>query len=246
MVVDVKNVSISYLVGDYKDIGFKEYIVQCLKGTYSVQKFRAVNNVSFQLESGDFLGIIGTNGAGKSTLLKAVSGVMRPQEGSIKVKGQVAALLELGTGFDGELTIRENIYLRGALLGYTEKFMNEKYPEIVEFAELKDFQDRKFRQLSSGMKSRIAFSIASLVDPDVLILDEVLSVGDAAFRAKSEKKMLDIIHNGVTTLFVSHSSAQIRRLCNKALWLNKGEQMAFGDAKPVCDEYDRFLKSCSK
>lgn len=243
MVVDVKDVSIRYLLGDFKDIGFKEYLVQKLTGTYSVQEFWAVNNVTFSLEQGDFLGIIGTNGAGKSTLLKAVSGVMKPQKGSIKTDGQIAALLELGTGFDGDLTIKENVYFRGALLGYTEKYMDEKYPEIIEFSELKDFEDRKFRQLSSGMKSRIAFSIASMVDPDILILDEVLAVGDGAFRQKSEKRMMDIINNGVTTIYVSHSTAQVKKLCNKVLWLDKGKQIAFGDAKPICDEYEKFLKS---
>ncbi|MBQ8569481.1 MAG: ABC transporter ATP-binding protein [Oscillospiraceae bacterium] len=243
MVVDVKNVSVKYLVGDFKDIGIKEYLIQKLTGKYEVKDFWAVNNVSFTLDKGDFLGIIGTNGAGKSTLLKAISGVLRPQKGSLVTKGQISALLELGTGFDGDLTIKENIFFRGALLGYTEKFMIEKYPEIIEFAELEEFEDRKFRQLSSGMKSRIAFSIASLVEPDILILDEVLAVGDGAFRAKSEKKMLDIINNGVTTLFVSHSTAQVRKLCNKVLWLNKGEQVAFGDTKTVCDEYEKYLKS---
>lgn len=246
MVVDVQNVSIRYLLGDFKDIGIKEYIVQKFTGTYEVQEFWAVKNVSFSLDKGDFLGIIGTNGAGKSTLLKAVSGIMRPQKGRIVTNGQIAALLELGTGFDGDLTIKENIYFRGALLGYTEKFMNEKYPEIIEFSELSEFENRKFRQLSSGMRSRLAFSIASLVDPDILILDEVLAVGDGAFRAKSEKKMLEIINNGVTTLFVSHSTAQMRKLCNKVLWLNNGEQMAFGDAKTVCNEYDSFLKAKAK
>lgn len=246
MVVDVQNVSIRYLLGDFKDIGIKEYLVQKLTGTYEVQEFWAVKNVSFSLDKGDFLGIIGTNGAGKSTLLKAVSGIMRPQKGKIVTNGQIAALLELGTGFDGDLTIKENIYFRGALLGYTEKFMNEKYPEIIEFSELSEFENRKFRQLSSGMRSRLAFSIASLVDPDILILDEVLAVGDGAFRAKSEKKMLEIINNGVTTLFVSHSTAQMRKLCNKVLWLNNGEQMAFGDAKAVCNEYDSFLKAKAK
>lgn len=245
MVVDVQNVSIRYLLGDFKDIGIKEYLVQKLTGTYEVQEFWAVNNVSFSLEKGDFLGIIGTNGAGKSTLLKAVSGIMRPQKGKIVTNGQISALLELGTGFDGDLTIKENIYFRGALLGYTEKFMNEKYPEIIEFSELQEFENRKFRQLSSGMRSRLAFSIASLIDPDILILDEVLAVGDGAFRAKSEKKMMDIIQNGVTTLFVSHSTSQMRKLCNKVLWLDKGEQIAFGDTKAVCDEYDKFLKSKS-
>lgn len=245
MVVDVQNVSVKYLMGDFKDIGLKEYIIQKVTGTYNVHDFFAVKNVSFQLEKGDFLGICGTNGAGKSTLLKAVSGVLKPQTGKITTNGQVAALLELGTGFDGDLTIKENIYFRGALLGYTEEFMDEKYAEILDFSELQEFENYKFRQLSSGMKSRVAFSIASMIDPDILILDEVLAVGDGSFRAKSEKKMMNIIKNGVTTLFVGHSPAQMRRLCNKVLWLDKGKQMAFGDAKPILADYEKFLKAKS-
>lgn len=243
MVVNVKNASVKYLVGDFKDIGLKEYLVQKVKGQHEVKEFWALNNISFKLDHGDFLGIVGANGAGKSTLLKTISGVMRPQKGIVRTRGQIAALLELGTGFVGDLTIKENTYLRGALLGYTEKFMVEKYEEIISFAELKEFEDRKFRQLSSGMKARLAFSIASLVNPDILILDEVLSVGDGAFRQKSENKMMEILQSGVTTLFVSHSTAQIRRLCNKVLWLDKGNQIAFGETKEICDKYEEFLKT---
>lgn len=188
------------------------------------------------------LGIIGTNGAGKSTLLKAISGIMEPTEGWVKREGNIAALLELASGFDGDLTVRENTYLRGAMLGYTRKFMNEMYDQIIEFAELKDFQDRPFKQLSSGMKSRLAFSIASLVQPDILILDEVLSVGDGAFRKKSEAKMHEIIHSGATTILVSHSLAQVRSMCNKILWLHKGQQIDFGDdVQTICNRYQDFL-----
>ena len=189
------------------------------------------------------LGIIGGNGAGKSTLLKVVSGIMKPQAGKCIVQGSIAALLELASGFDGDLTVKENTFLRGAMLGYTKAFMNEKYQEIIDFAELNEFQDRPFRQLSSGMKSRLAFSIASMVKPDILILDEVLSVGDGAFRIKSEKKMQSIISSGTTTLFVSHSLEQIRRLCNKVLWIEKGKQIAFGETKNICDEYSKSIKS---
>ena len=167
---------------------------------------------------------------------------MKPKEGKCIVKGNIAALLELASGFDGDLTVRENTFLRGAMLGYTKSFMNEKYHEIIDFAELNEFQDRPFRQLSSGMKSRLAFSIASMVKPDILILDEVLSVGDGAFRIKSEKKMQSIISGGTTTLFVSHSLEQIRRLCNKVLWIEKGKQIAFGETKNVCDEYAKSIK----
>ena len=182
-----------------------------------------------------------TGGAGKSTLLKAVAGIMRPMRGRLDVRGSVAALLELGSGFDGELSVVENTFLRGALLGYTRNFMNEKFEEIIAFAELEEFKNRPFRQLSSGMKSRLAFSIACLVRPDILILDEVLSVGDGAFKKKSEAKMREVIDNGATTLFVSHSLGQTKLLCNKALWLEKGRQMAFGDVHEVCGLYEEFL-----
>jgi len=166
---------------------------------------------------------------------------MQPTKGSLSVVGNIAALLELGTGFDGEMTVKENTFLRGALMGYTRDFMKETYPEIIAFAELEEFQDRPFRQLSSGMKSRLAFSIACLVKPDTLILDEVLSVGDGAFRQKSEERMKSVIAGGATTLFVSHSLPQIRLLCNKILWLNKGKQMAFGETNQVLNEYEKFI-----
>lgn len=242
MAVELKDVAIRYIVGDVRHIGFKDYVIQKLKGQYKVKEFWAVDGVSFKLEKGDFLGIIGKNGAGKSTLLKAVSGIIRPTRGSLKVQGSIAALLELGSGFDGEMTVKENTFLRGALLGHTREFMNEMYEEIINFAELKEFQDRPFRQLSSGMKSRLAFSIACLVQPDILILDEVLSVGDGSFKKKSEAKMREVIGQGAATLFVSHSLEQTKKLCNKVLWLDKGRQMAFGDAKEVCAMYEAFLK----
>lgn len=240
-VLEVKNVSIRYMTGDFKDIGLKEFVMRKLKGDYHVQEFWADRDITFSLEKGDMLGIIGTNGAGKSTLLKAVSGIMEPTCGHVKRQGNVAALLELASGFDGELTVRENAYLRGAMLGYTRKFMDETYDSIIEFAELKDFQDRRFKQLSSGMKSRLAFSIASLVQPDILILDEVLSVGDGAFRKKSETKMREIIEGGATTILVSHSVQQVEKLCNKVLWLDKGRQIAFGDAQILCRLYQQYL-----
>lgn len=242
-VIDVKNVSIEYITGDLRNIGLKDYVVQKLKGNYKVKKFVAVNNVSFSLKQGDMLGIIGTNGAGKSTLLKAVTQIMIPSSGTVTVNGKIAALLELSSGFDADLNLKENAYLRGAMLGYTREFMDKKYPEILEFSGLKEFEDRPFKQLSSGMKSRIAFSIASMVEPEILILDEVLSVGDGAFRDKSEAKMREIIKNGKATILVSHSIAQVRRMCNKVLWLDHGKQIEFGDTKPVCDKYEEFLKS---
>lgn len=235
-------VSIRYMTGDFKDIGLKEYVVRRLQGKYHVTEFWADWDVSFWLERGDMLGIIGTNGAGKSTLLKAVSGIMVPTRGHMEINGTVAALLELASGFDPDLTVRENTYLRGAMLGYTRKFMDEMYDSIIDFAELQDFQERPFKQLSSGMKSRLAFSIACLVNPDILILDEVLSVGDGAFRKKSGNKMKQILSSGVTGILVSHSVEQVREMCNKILWLDHGKQVYFGDeTETICNAYEEFL-----
>lgn len=241
-VLDVNDVSIRYITGDFKDIGLKEYVLRKLTGNYHVKEFWADRHLTFSLNKGDMLGIIGTNGAGKSTLLKVVSGIMEPTEGHVHHEGNISALLELYSGFDQDLTVKENAYLRGAMLGYTRKFMNETYEEIIQFAELKEFENHAFKQLSSGMKSRLAFSIASMVQPDILILDEVLAVGDGSFRTKSEKKMNEIIHSGATTVLVSHSLEQVRDLCTKILWLNHGEQIAFGDdVQGLCDRYARFL-----
>lgn len=241
MIIEANNITVEYLIGNIKNIGLKEYIINKIQGKYVVKKFNALQNVSFSIERGDMLGIVGTNGAGKSTLLKVISGILLPSEGTMKVSGNIAALLELASGFDGDLTVRENTYLRGALLGYTRKFMNDNYGKIIDFAELEDFQDVPFKHLSSGMKSRLAFSIACLVNPDILILDEVLSVGDGRFRDKSEKKMKEIMKNGTTTILVSHSLSQIQRTCNKVLWLDKGKVKDFGDVNKVCEEYKRFI-----
>lgn len=239
-----EHVSIRYITGDYKDIGLKEYIVRRLQGNYKVTEFWADRDISFELNKGDMLGMIGTNGAGKSTLLKAVSGIMVPTEGHMVINGTIAALLELGSGFDGDLTVRENTYLRGAMLGYTRDFMNRQYDSIIQFAELEDFQERPFKQLSSGMQSRLAFSIACLVSPDIIILDEVLSVGDGAFRQKSGDKMREILDSGVTGILVSHSVEQIKELCNKVLWLDHGKQVVFtDDVEGVCDAYETFLQT---
>ena len=242
-ILEVNNVSIRYMTGDFKEIGLKEYVMRKLTRNYKVVEFWADRDITFSLEEGDMLGIIGTNGAGKSTLLKVISGIMEPTKGWVKRQGNIAALLELASGFDGDLTVRENTYLRGAMLGYTRKFMDDTYEQIIDFAELKEFEDRPFKQLSSGMKSRLAFSIASLVKPDILILDEVLSVGDGAFRKKSEAKMREIITGGATTILVSHSIQQVRSMCSKILWLHKGRQIEFGDdVQAICDRYQGFLE----
>ena len=241
-IIQATGISIRYITGDFKDIGLKEYVMRRLKRNYHVTEFWADRDITFSLEKGDMLGIIGSNGAGKSTLLKAVSGIMIPTKGHMEINGTIAALLELGSGFDGDLTVRENTYLRGAMLGYTRKFMDEMYDSIIEFAELQDFQDRPFKQLSSGMKSRLAFSIACLVNPDILILDEVLSVGDGAFRKKSGDKMRQILSGGVTGILVSHSVDQVREMCNKILWLDHGKQVYFGnETETLCNAYEEFL-----
>lgn len=246
LMLSCKNVSIRYRVGDFQNIGLKEWAMRRLTGEYRVVDFWADKDVSFDLYEGDMLGIIGTNGAGKSTLLKAVTGIMEPTKGRVIRNGKVSALLELASGFDGDLTVKENAYLRGAMLGYTRKFMNETYPYIIDFSELTEFEDRPFKQLSSGMKSRLAFAIASLVKPEILILDEVLAVGDGAFRKKSEAKMREIIQGGATTILVSHSVTQVRTTCNKILWLHKGEQIAFtDDVNGACDCYEDFLNGAS-
>ena len=240
-VLKLDGVSILYKTGDFRNIGLKETLIRKLKGTYRVTEFWADRDISFSLEQGDMLGIIGVNGAGKSTLLKAIAGIMTPSLGTIERKGNVAALLELSSGFDPDLSVKQNAYLRGAMLGYTRKFMDERYQDILDFAELRDFEDRPFKQLSTGMQSRLAFSIASLVQPDILILDEVLSVGDGAFAAKSAAKMREIIGRGATTILVSHSLDQIRALCSKTLWLDHGRQIEFGEVNHVCDRYQAFL-----
>ncbi len=242
-VIECKDVSIRYKTGDIKAIGLKEYFVKKLSGNFKVTEFWADRHVTFSLEKGDMLGIVGTNGAGKSTILKAITGIMVPTEGEVVTRGNIAALLELASGFDPELTVRENTYLRGALLGYTKKFIQDRYDEIIAFAELQDFQDHMFKHLSSGMKSRLAFSIACLVEPDIVILDEVLSVGDEGFKDKSAHRIKKILANGVTGILVSHSVQQVRDLCNKVLWLDRGKQIAFGDTYTVCNAYCAYLFS---
>ena len=245
-IIDASHVYIRYLLGDFRDIGLKEWTIQKVKRERRVESRWSVEDVSFTLEKGDFLGIIGANGAGKSTILKAICGILPPAKGSIQVNGNISALLELGTGFDGDLNLIENIYMRGALLGDEKDFITERIDEIIEFAELKEFQFYKYKQLSSGMRSRLAFAIACMVDPEILILDEVLSVGDGGFRRKSEQKMMEVIQSGATTLFVSHSVAQMKRLCNKVLWLDMGKQIAFAKNKQESEKiltcYSNYMK----
>lgn len=242
-IIEVHNVSVKYIIGDFKDIGLKEFFIRKLKGQITVKEKWALRNITFNIEKGDLLGIIGSNGSGKSTILKVLAGIMPPTEGSIAINGKIAPLLELGAGFDGELTVKENVFLRGAMLGYTKKFITEQYPNIVNFAELEEYEDVAFKRLSSGMKSKLAFSLASMVRPDILVLDEVLSVGDIAFRKKSEKRMQELIHSGITTILVSHSMEQIRNLCTKVVWIEQGKMMGIGETKKLCDQYEEYMRN---
>jgi len=240
--IELIDVSVRYPAGDVHNIGIKDYVIQKIRRKYKSNDFWAVDGICFNLENGDMLGIIGKNGAGKSTLLKVIAGIKKPSSGIMKIHGSITSLLELGIGFDNDLTVKENTFLLGALFGYQRDFMNDMYDGIIEFAELSQFQNNPIRQLSSGMKSRLAFSVACLTQPDVLLLDEILAVGDTSFQSKSEGKLREIMTSGATTLFVSHSIGQIKKLCNKALWIEKGKQMAFGDVNEICDMYESFLQ----
>ena len=215
-------------------------MIEIKKVSKSFDKIAAVSDVSLSIEQGQVFGLLGTNGAGKSTLLKVIAGVFKPTEGSVTKHGKMVPLLELGAGFDQQYTGKENIYLYGAMLGYSKEFIDEKYDEIVKFSELKDFIDVPIKNYSSGMKSRLGFSIATVVSPKILILDEVLSVGDAKFRKKSEKKVLSMFDSGVTVLFVSHSLAQVQRICNKAMILEKGKLIAYGDIDTISEQYEKM------
>ena len=236
----VDNVSMKFNLSKEKVDSLKDYIIKSIKKEIKYNEFWALQNVSSTVEKGDRVGILGLNGAGKSTLLKVIAGVFKPTEGSVTKHGKMVPLLELGAGFDQQYTGKENIYLYGAMLGYSKEFIDEKYDEIVKFSELKDFIDVPIKNYSSGMKSRLGFSIATVVSPKILILDEVLSVGDAKFRKKSEKKVLSMFDSGVTVLFVSHSLAQVQRICNKAMILEKGKLIAYGDIDTISKQYEKM------
>lgn len=240
--IKVEHVGMKFNLSKEKVDSLKEYIIKSIKREIQYNEFWALKGVSFEVEKGDKVGILGLNGAGKSTLLKVIAGVFKPTEGEVTKAGRVVPLLELGAGFDPQYTGKENIYLYGAMLGYSKEFLNEKYDEIVEFSELKDFIDVPIKNYSSGMKSRLGFAIATSVTPKILILDEVLSVGDAKFRKKSEKKIMDMFDSGVTVLFVSHSLAQVKRLCNKAMILEHGKLIAYGDIDEIAPKYEEMIK----
>ncbi len=240
--IKVKNVGMRFNLSQERVDNLKEYVIKLIKRDLRYNEFWALRDVSFEVKKGERLGVLGLNGSGKSTLLKIVSGVLKPTKGTIETRGKVAPLLELGAGFSNQYTGRENIYLYGAVLGYSKEFLDEKFDEIVDFSGLGEFIDVPIKNYSSGMKSRLGFSIATVVEPDILILDEVLSVGDKKFRRKSEKKILDMFDKGVTVLFVSHSLEQVQRLCDKAIILEGGHIVAKGPVEKVARIYKNMTE----
>lgn len=239
----LKNVSMKFNLGVEKDNSLKMIFINLFTPRKKKKKdyFWALKDIDFRINKGDVVGIIGANGAGKSTLLKVVSGVYKPTTGTVEVNGKISPMIELGAGFDPELTARENIYLNGAILGYSKEFLEQKFDDIVEFSELKDFLDVPIKNFSSGMVAKLAFSISTIVDPEVLIVDEILSVGDIKFQEKSKNKMMSMIEGGTTVLYVSHSIDSIKELCSKVIWLDHGKIVKIGDTKEICDEYYKKL-----
>ena len=237
VVIDVDHVTIRFNLSSQKVDNLKEYLVKLMKHELMFQEFLAVKDVSFQVRKGEAWGLIGSNGSGKSTMLKAISGIMKPYKGPVTVNGSVAPLIELGAGFDPECTARENIFLNGCVLGHSQKFMQEHFDEIVDFAEIHQFLDSPLKNYSSGMKARLGFSVATMVKPDILIVDEILSVGDYKFKQKCMKRMDELLSGGTTLLFVSHNVDEVRELCDHALWIDKGVARMQGEANAVCDAY---------
>lgn len=238
--ISVKNVTMKFNLG-IEATSLKETFISLFDKRRRISKEKnellALNNVSFEISKGEVVGLIGSNGAGKSTLLKVVSGVMKPTKGKVRVDGVISPMIELGAGFDSELTARENIYLNGAILGYSKKFIDEKFEQIVDFSEIREFLDVPVKNFSSGMTAKLAFSIATVVDPEILIVDEILSVGDIKFQEKSKKKMMEMINGGTTVLYVSHSLESIKNLCTRVIWLDHGKIVKMGDVNTICDEY---------
>jgi len=238
--IKVENVSMKFNLGKDKVNTLKEFLIKKAKRQIRVEEFWALKNISVEVKSGEVLGLVGSNGAGKSTLLKVMAGVMKPTTGTVDKVGSIAPMIELGAGFDMELTAKENVFLNGAILGYTKEFLESKYDEIVNFSELSAFMDVPVRNFSSGMVARLAFSIATLVAPEILIVDEILSVGDPPFQQKSQAKMMTMINGGATVVFVSHSMGQIQKICTKLLWIDHGEMRMLGNVDEVLTEYDKY------
>lgn len=235
--IEVNDVSMRFRMANDRISSIKEFAIAKMRGKLQYNEFEALKHVSFDVARGEVVGLIGHNGAGKSTILKVISGILKPTEGSVTVRGNIAPMLELGSGFDFDMSGRENIFLNGAILGYSEEFLKSKYEEIVAFSEIGQFIDVPLRNYSSGMIARLAFSIATMVEPEILIVDEVLSVGDAAFQEKSGKRMMELMSGGTTVLFVSHNIDQIKNMCNRVVWLEYGEARMFGETQTVCDAY---------
>lgn len=235
--IEASHVTMRFRMNNDKILSLKEFVTTALRGKLDYQEFTALEDVSFTVKQGETLGLVGRNGAGKSTMLKVISGILKPTEGSVVTHGNVVPMLELGSGFDFDLTGRENIFLNGAILGYSEEFLKEKYEEIVAFSELGEFINTPIRNYSSGMLARLAFSVATMVHPDILIVDEILSVGDAQFQEKSKARMLELMGGGTTVLFVSHNIEQIRGMCNRVIWLEHGRVEALGPSEDVCQQF---------
>ena len=241
-IIEVNHVSMRFNLSKEKHESLKEYFLAMAKGKLQFDEFYALRDVSLTVEPGDFYGLVGLNGSGKSTLLKVISGVYKPSQGNVKVSGTIAPLIELGAGFDMDLTARENIYLNGTVLGYTPKYIDSKFDEIVEFSELRDFLDVPLKNYSSGMVARIAFAIATITKPDILIADEILSVGDFLFQQKCEQRMQELMSGGTIVILVSHSIEQVERMCNKVAWLDHGHLRMNGPTAQVCEAYKKFEK----
>ena len=237
--IEVRDVSVRFRMANDKINSLKEYMIQKLRGQLKYNEFEALSHVSFEVERGEVVGLVGHNSASKSTLLKVISGILKPSEGSVTVRGNIAPMLELGSGFDMDMTGRENIFLNGAILGYPEEFLKQKSAEIIAFSEIEPFIDMPLRNYSSGMIARLAFSIATVIEPEILIVDEVLAVGDADFQEKSRKRMMDMMHGGTTVLLVSHNIGQVREMCSRVVWIEHGQVQMAGDTGVVCDDYEK-------
>ena len=235
--ISVNDVWIRFNMASERIDNFKEYMIKLLKRQLLFKEFLALKGITFDVKAGESWGFVGTNGSGKSTLLKTICGILKPYKGNVQINGTISPLIELGAGFDGNMTARENVFLNGAVLGYSEKYIKEKFDEIIDFAELRDFLDVPIKNFSSGMSARLGFAIATTVKPDILICDEVLAVGDFKFQEKCEQRMNELLSGGTTLLFVSHSIEQVKRMCQKAIWIDHGEMKMIGDSDAVCDAY---------